>query len=457
MFNRWRSRSASSSTKVVWNSRDMDVYNFTMASSFGDPSANGPMVSQEFPETHNPFSPMFSARPNAPSTPANDGERSSIPMSATVPELLPPLLPQRSSVDHSEQGSLNKIRTTFPFNPGSPSNCITDISESPEEIPSLWVPLQMMQLLEIYSYHLLKHPLITATFLLWWMLADTQMGLISDKTHPMFFFSDHGFNVKVEDKGSTVYSYGLSCHTPISVWWTTSNIASRNIYDPHWSCGDYCRFSIPSQTMWKVTTGFTSSLFETLIPLSWLPKRSSNSVSKFSIITMNYILTTRNLSTNCMKFNESSIHVFTASPLHYCTIWCRTQFQRSLYGILPHCFIMRWQIVRLSRILFMFVVNFSWIDVFNDWLFLLSAMRSSSRCPSFRHEELYQSTYKLSRVYFVMSFFWKELWTSLLQDMMTWRQFLTLSLSSRRSGKKLNRVSSLPSKRLKFSSRFGCY
>ena len=108
---------------------------------------------------------------------------------------------------------------------------------------------------------------------------------------------------------------------------------------------------------------FTSSLFEMRILPSSLETNLIISVTKFSIITMNYLHITRNSWTICMKFNESSIRIFVASPLPFLTqhlisempIWStfRTT-QLLLIGLT-----MRWGIVQLSRILLMFVLNFS--------------------------------------------------------------------------------------------------
>ena len=64
---------------------------------------------------------------------------------------------------------------------------------------------------------------------------------------------------------------------------------------------------------------FTSSLFEMRILPSSLETSLNNSVMKFSIITMNYLHITRNLWTICMKFNESSIRIFEASPPPFLT------------------------------------------------------------------------------------------------------------------------------------------
>ena len=113
----------------------MDAYNITMASSLGDVTLSAEGVSQEFPETPNPFTPMFSARSNALGTAANGSGRSPTHtpvMSAAVLEPPPAqVLPKRASVDLSEQGSLTKTGTTVPANSGS----ISDISESLGAIP----------------------------------------------------------------------------------------------------------------------------------------------------------------------------------------------------------------------------------------------------------------------------------------------------------------------------------
>jgi hypothetical protein len=138
---------ASIPIKVVRHSSDLDAYDLTTASSFGAAtiSAESPMVSQEFPETPDPFTPMLSARPNAPAIafqPAGDHERSLVPtpsMSAVILESVPAaqLLPKRTSVQHSRQGSLSQSRST---SSGSPSIRI-DISESPEPILPILSPI----------------------------------------------------------------------------------------------------------------------------------------------------------------------------------------------------------------------------------------------------------------------------------------------------------------------------
>ena len=107
---------------------------------------------------------------------------------------------------------------------------------------------------------------------------------------------------------------------------------------------------------------FTSSPFEMRIPPSSPETNLTNSVTKFSIIMMNYLHITRNLWKVCMKFNENSILIFAASPPPSLTqhlisemlIWStfRTT-QKLLIGLT-----MRWRIVRFSGLLLMFVVYF---------------------------------------------------------------------------------------------------
>jgi hypothetical protein len=113
----------------------MDAYNITMASSLGDATLSTEGDLQEFPETPNPFTPMFSARSNAPGTAADgSGTPTHTPlMSAAVLEPPPAqVLPKRASVDLSEQVSLTK---TVPANSGSISDRNADISESLGAIP----------------------------------------------------------------------------------------------------------------------------------------------------------------------------------------------------------------------------------------------------------------------------------------------------------------------------------
>jgi hypothetical protein len=130
---------------------------------------------------------------------------------------------------------------------------------------------------------------------------------------------------------------------------------------------------------------FTSSLFEMRIPPSSLETNLTISVTKFSIITMNCLHITRNSWTNCMKFNESSILTFAASPPPFLTqhlisempIWStfRTT-QLLLIGLT-----MRWRIVWFSRILLMFVVNISSLDVFTNRLFVAFSNALSIQMP----------------------------------------------------------------------------
>ena len=127
-----------------------------MASFSGDatPSTNleGLMVSQEFPETPDAFSPMFSARPSAsdptfqpalghekspmPSTPISTAilERSDSNSSHSVPAAQ--LILKQASVRRSRQGSLSTIRTTATVRPGSPSKCMAAVLESSGVKPS---------------------------------------------------------------------------------------------------------------------------------------------------------------------------------------------------------------------------------------------------------------------------------------------------------------------------------
>ena len=115
---------------------------------------------------------------------------------------------------------------------------------------------------------------------------------------------------------------------------------------------------------------FISSLFEMRIPPSSLETNSTNSVTKSSIITMSYLYITRNLWINCMKFNESSIRIFAASPPPFLTqhlisempIWSTFRTTQLLLNGLT----MRGRTVSFSRILLMFVVNFWSIDVFTN-------------------------------------------------------------------------------------------
>ena len=135
-------------------------------------------------------------------------------------------------------------------------------------------------------------------------------------------------------------------------------------------------FSSPHDNIWF---RFTSSPFEMQIPPSSLETNLINSVTKFSIITKNYIHITRNLWTICMKFNESSIRIFAALLPPFLTqhlisempIWStfRTT-QKLLIGLT-----MKWRIVRFLRLLLMFVITFSSTDVFTNVKFsLFSAM-----------------------------------------------------------------------------------
>ena len=143
------SRDKSIAIKLVRNSVDPDSYNLTTASSYGEPSLSAvtPVVSQNFPETPNPFSPMLTARANAPvtSSPKDDDERSLGPTPLMSTAILEPVaaaqsLPNRASVQHSRKGSLSKTMSTLSSVSVSPSIPI-DRSESPEPIPPILSPI----------------------------------------------------------------------------------------------------------------------------------------------------------------------------------------------------------------------------------------------------------------------------------------------------------------------------
>ena len=104
-------------------------------------AAATPTVSQEFPETPNPFSPMLSGRPNAQamsSQPA-DGLEKPLPSLSTVIESVPTPqpLPKRISVQHSRHESLSQTRSTPSSGSGSPSIHVAR-SESPDPIPPIF-------------------------------------------------------------------------------------------------------------------------------------------------------------------------------------------------------------------------------------------------------------------------------------------------------------------------------
>jgi len=122
----------------------MNTYDIRMTSGDATPFDEGLMVSQEFPETPNAFSPMFSAgpkpSPGMTSQPA-DGQggspTSSTPMSTAIlgrsnshSVLAAQLLLNRASVRHSRKS----IRTTkiASSGSGSPSKRIVDILEFPD-------------------------------------------------------------------------------------------------------------------------------------------------------------------------------------------------------------------------------------------------------------------------------------------------------------------------------------
>ena len=129
-------------------------------------------------------------------------------------------------------------------------------------------------------------------------------------------------------------------------------------------------FLLPHDT--HIWFRFTSSLFEMRTPPLSLETDLTISVMKFFIITMNCLHITRNLWTICMKFNESSILTFAASPPPFLTQHLISEMRIwSTFRTTPLLLIgltMRWRIVRLLRILLMFVVNFSSIDVFTNQL-----------------------------------------------------------------------------------------
>ncbi|KAF8809618.1 hypothetical protein BYT27DRAFT_7135848 [Phlegmacium glaucopus] len=156
VFNRQRSGSAPSPIRVMRDSRDMNAYDIRMTSRSGAPTPfEEGIVSQEFPETPDAFSPMFSAGPNPSpgiTLQSADGQELSptptTPMSAAIlgrsnshSVLAAQLLLNRASVRHSRR-SLSKIGTTTiaRSGSGSPSNRIADISESPEAYSSTLSP-----------------------------------------------------------------------------------------------------------------------------------------------------------------------------------------------------------------------------------------------------------------------------------------------------------------------------
>ena len=107
---------------------------------------------------------------------------------------------------------------------------------------------------------------------------------------------------------------------------------------------------------------FTLSLFKMPTRPSSLATSLINSVTMFSIITINCLGTIRNSWTNYMKFNENSIHMFVASPppcstLHFISEKLIWNIFRTIQLLLI-ALTMKWRIIWLSRILLMFVVNF---------------------------------------------------------------------------------------------------
>lgn len=135
IFNRERSGSAPSPIKVIRDPHDYKTYNITVTprpdSSIGSTPTSGDsdMIQQDFPETPNAFSPMFSAGA-VPSPGMQRGHGSEFmsmaipqtPMSAFLPNsTIQPSMTQQvlltraaTSVRHSRQGSLNRARSAQP-------------------------------------------------------------------------------------------------------------------------------------------------------------------------------------------------------------------------------------------------------------------------------------------------------------------------------------------------------
>ncbi|PPQ92532.1 hypothetical protein CVT25_010365 [Psilocybe cyanescens] len=154
--NRARSGSAPSPIIVVRDSRDANAYKITITprlSELGTPTEDAQMVTQEFPETPDAFSPLLTTDANGSSSMMQslDGHEvmpmASGPLSATLPgrgSLQPTLAQQRllnraaTTVGNSRQTSISKIRTNrVTGRSGSPSSRrIADIPESPNESPS---------------------------------------------------------------------------------------------------------------------------------------------------------------------------------------------------------------------------------------------------------------------------------------------------------------------------------
>jgi len=150
IFNRQRSGSAPSPIKVVRDSRDANAYKITVTPRLSDPDTpstdggldgGGNVVSQEFPETPNMFSPMFTGSTTGSSSMGQESMEGSgrldaspmptTPVSATVsrvtsqPSLAQQILLNRAgtTVRHSRQASISKIKTNgLGGRSGSPSN-----------------------------------------------------------------------------------------------------------------------------------------------------------------------------------------------------------------------------------------------------------------------------------------------------------------------------------------------
>ena len=155
IFNRQRSGSAPSPIKVVRDSRDANAYKITVTSRLSDPDTPSTdeglvgdnVVSQEFPETPDMFSPMFTDGASGSSSRGQESIEGrqdvspmpTMPMSATLsrtnsqPTLAQQILLNRAgtTVRHSRQASISKIKTNgLAGRSGSPSNRrLLDISD----------------------------------------------------------------------------------------------------------------------------------------------------------------------------------------------------------------------------------------------------------------------------------------------------------------------------------------
>ena len=136
---------------VVRDSRDLNAYNITVAtpSENATPSQGSIMVSQEFPETPDAFSPMFT--PGSIASPGiifqleNTPEGSPLPATPMSAAILGRsnshsnrILLDRASVHHSRHGSLGRIRATTSATSGSQR--IEEILEAPEAESSILNP-----------------------------------------------------------------------------------------------------------------------------------------------------------------------------------------------------------------------------------------------------------------------------------------------------------------------------